>query len=145
MAKLVSLSTDVQTANRIVNDPAVRPGLDLGYDGPLDIGPLVGGANQLYLGEHGGFCAVAGEGNTFSTHVFVLPEGRGKWALEAAREVISDLFDRVGAALIWVKTPVANKGARMFCRLLGFHFQGEMSLRAPNGFHDFAVFSMERR
>lgn len=116
---------DASYANEICNNPAVMPGLSLGVIDVVDLEPLVDNTrNHLLIGEFGGALLVWTAPGVYDVHDFVLPEGRGKWARNAAQDVFAFVFDQLGARLLWTQTPVENRASRMFNRILGFRSEG---------------------
>lgn len=123
---------DAARVNAILNDPAVLPGLGLGFPS-LDIsGLLADSRNLCFLGEYGGAILVAQGADIYEAHDFILPAGRGKWALAACRNILSAAFDLYGARLIYAKTPIEHRACRLFNRMLGFTSGGtEMTVLVP--------------
>lgn len=118
---------DASVANEICNNPTVLPGLSLGAFDSIDLTPLVANErNHLLMGEHGGAILIWTAPGVYDVHDFVLPEGRGKWAREAAQDVFWFVFTEhmLGARLLWTQTPVENRASRMFNRILGFKSEG---------------------
>ena len=122
---LVVRTTDAAVVNAVFNHPAVFPTLSLGVEGPLDMSPLLESPRNLcFMGEHGGAILVWTGPGVYDAHDFILPEGRGRWAKIACRQILDLAFDTYGARMVWAQTPVENRACRMFNRILGFRSQG---------------------
>lgn len=118
-------SYDVARANEICNHPEVLPGLSLGVFEEIDLTPIIENPrNHLILGEHGGAILIWTAPGVYDVHDFVLPEGRGAWAKEAAQDVLAFAFHLLDARLVWTQTPVENRASRIFNRILGFKSEG---------------------
>jgi hypothetical protein len=122
---LLALSADVTCANDICNNPTVFPGLSMGTTEPIDLAPLLeSNRNFLLLGEFGGALLIWTAPGVYDIHDFVLPEGRGKWAREAAQDVFAFAFHVLRARMIFATTPTDNRASRLFNRILGFTSEG---------------------
>jgi hypothetical protein len=116
---------DAARANEVCNNHTVLPGLSLGVFDSIDLTPLVtNDRNHLLMGEFGGALLIWTAPGVYDVHDFVLPEGRGSWARDAAQDVFAFVFDTLGARLLWTQTPVENRASRMFNRILGFKSEG---------------------
>lgn len=127
-------SFDAEEINALVNHPDVLPGVCVGEPAPLDVtGLLANKLNLFLLGAFGG-CAFIWKGpGIFEGHSFFLPDGRGRWALDASRAMLDELFlhTQIGNC-VWGWTPIANRAARAFNRRLGFTSDGILTVpRAP--------------
>lgn len=56
---------------------------------------------------------------TYAMHTMALPSFRGKRVIAAAKALIHEMFTVHGAENLWGHTPIANRAARMFNRLVG--------------------------
>lgn len=118
---------DAAAVNAIANHPDVLPGLAMGGDS-VDVTTLLADRrNVAFLGEHGGALFHRTAPDVYAAHDFFAPEGRGRWALAASREMLRTMFLEYGARLIWAETPVENRACRMFNRWLGFASRGVCS------------------
>ena len=108
---------DPDEINRIINDPAVYPHVSHGAGYPLDVEPLMGDKNIFIMAEGGGFAFIHVEGQVYEGHYYFLPEFRGKYAIDTAKECLNWLAER-GIMLIG-RTPLDNKSARLFNKLIG--------------------------
>jgi hypothetical protein len=121
----LTATRDASAANEICNNPTVLPGLSLGVIDRIDLTPLVTNPrNHLLMGEFGGALLIWVAPGVYDVHDFVLPEGRGSWARDAAQDVFAFVFDVLGARLLFTQTPVENRASRMFNRILGFQSGG---------------------
>lgn len=126
---LLTPTRDVSWANAVCNHPAVLSGLSLGIVDSIDLAPLLAlNRNHLLMGEHGGAVLLWTSPGVYDVHDFVLPEGRGAWARDAAQDVFSYAFDVLAARTIWAQTPAENRASRMFNRILGFKSEGVHSV-----------------
>lgn len=115
---------DASFANRVINDPEVRPFVGPG-DFDADIGPLVDNPeNWLLMGEYGGFLLIRTHAKAHEIHTFILPEGRGKWAREAAQALL-DFARKNGDNMVWTKVPTEQKNVEVFTRRAGLKPTGE--------------------
>lgn len=116
---MLERSYDADRINVIVNDPAVRP-----FVGPLDFGEIdlaeaVARPEHWFLiGEHGGFSLIWSAPNTHEIHTFILPSGRGKWAVKAAESMIAFAREN-GDTMLWTKIPPKWKHVGSYARLMG--------------------------
>jgi hypothetical protein len=131
---LVYPTRDAARANEVVNNHTVLPYLSLGLYESLDVTPLVENPrNHLLMGEFGGCLIIWSAPGVYDCHDFVLPEGRGKWARDAAQDVFDFVFGKLGARMLWTQTPVENRASRMFNRIIGFTSHGVHPVQLPNG------------
>lgn len=112
--------------NEVINHPVVRPDVaDLG-EGTLDISSVVANnSNVLLMGEFGGclcFCVQAG---LYEVHTQVLPEGRGKWALDFVRAGMHWMFTHTDAVEITTRVPRSHRAAKVLTGAAGMTFEFE--------------------
>lgn len=120
----VERTFDAARVNAIANHPDVHPGLSLG-EGALDVSALIGDPHNIfYLGEFGGAALIETAPHEFEAHDFILPEGRGAWALQACKAILSRMFAEHGAKRVYAVTPAEHRACRLFNRLLGFKSKG---------------------
>ena len=82
---MLERSFDTARINEVINHPSVRPYVGPG-DSFADVTPLVEDTDNWFLiGEHGGFGLTQTTPGVHEIHTFILPEGRGAWARDAAR------------------------------------------------------------
>lgn len=124
----------------MVNHSAVRPFVGAPEAGDLDLAPLVADENNLFpFGEHGGFALCWTAPKTREVHTFILPEGRGEWARDAAREGIA-LAAEHGTELLWTQIEPHQRNVVAFAVGMGMRRTGEVL----NTFgHPHLVYSME--
>ena len=80
---------DAKVVNLAANHPDVRPYLGPASLGELDFEEAVSEPHNWFLmGEYGGFALAWSAPTVYEVHVFVLPEGRGKWAAKARQATI---------------------------------------------------------
>jgi hypothetical protein len=103
----------------------VRPFVGDPDSGELDISPLVEDANHLFpFGEHGGFALCWTAPATREVHTFVLPEGRGEWARDAAQEGIA-LAAEHGTRTLWTQIEPHMRNVVAFAVGMGMRRTGE--------------------
>lgn len=124
----------------MVNHPAVRPACGLPELGALDFADLVARPENLFLlGEHGGFMLLWSAPDVREIHVFLLPEGRGKWGFDAQQEVISCASER-GVSVLWARISPDMPHLALFARRGGMKPTGEVIEAFGVAYH---IYSME--
>ena len=117
---------DAELVNLAANHPDVRPFLGPASLGDLDFEESVAeDYNWFLMGEYGGFALAWSAPTVYEVHVFVLPEGRGKWAAQARQEVI-DFAKANGAKMLWARISPAARFVSYFARRGGMQPTGEM-------------------
>lgn len=103
----------------------MRPFVGPAELGDLDVADRVAETANLFLfGEHGGFAAYWTAPWTREVHTFILPSGRGHWALQAAQEAI-ELARQHGTTILWTRIPDYLPNVRAFAKGMGFQPTGE--------------------
>lgn len=96
--------------------------------GDLDFSELLGRPENLFLlGEHGGFMLLWSAPKAREIHVFLLPEGRGKWGFDAQAEVIVCARDH-GCTVLWARLDPTMRALILFSRRGGMKPTGEKAL-----------------
>lgn len=139
MGALLHLSNDAAEINAAVNHPAVRPFVGEPDAGVLDISPLIVPENLFPFGEHGGFALIWTAPATREVHTFILPEGRGRWAVLAAREGIA-IAAAKGTRVLWTKIPPNSENVRSYAARMGMAPTGEVVETLG---HPHAIYAME--
>lgn len=104
--------------NAVINDPSVRPWICGPLEGRIDLEPLLEANKVLALfGIHGGFLFYHLGHGVYDAHSAVLPEGRGRWALKAAKAALDWVFAH-GAEEVMMSVPQGNDAVRGLVRLL---------------------------
>lgn len=136
---------DAVALDRVCNDPSVLPSVAAGLDRIETAALLADKRNVAFLGAHGGALFHRTAPGVYAAHDFFLPEGRGRWALRASREMLARMFGEFRARLIWAETPVENRACCMFNRWLGFKSEGVSRHAAYPGAEpaDYETFVME--
>jgi hypothetical protein len=125
-ALLLSLTRDAQAINAVVNHPGVRPFVGLPEMGELDLTPLVEREEHLFpFGEHGGFMLAWTAPATREVHTFILPEGRGRWACDAAAEMIA-LAGEQGTVTLWTQIAPDQRNVVAYAKRAGMRETGEV-------------------
>lgn len=89
-------------------------------------------AGVTFIVGEGGFVIVRERGNGLAeVDVVIAPAWRGAWAVNAARAVITAIFNSCDVTELVGKTPVENKEAMAFARMIGFkcYADGEWTTR----------------
>lgn len=116
---MIQRATDATFINAVLNHPSVRPHVH-GKPGPLDMTAAIQDPNNLVLtGEHGGMILVQHIPGCWEIHTQVLPEGRGRWALEMAQSCMDWLFSKTNATDIFTRIPAGNIAAEALTRACG--------------------------
>jgi hypothetical protein len=118
-------SFDAERVNELVNHPSIR--LAIGGDGEsyLDLTDAVADeSNYFILGKHGGFSLCWTGPHIFEVHTFILPEGRGAWAREAAQMTMRMMSD-FGAVMLWTRVHPEAVNVRKFTLDAGFTPAGQ--------------------
>lgn len=122
---MIVRATDASLHNYIANHPEVKP--TLGYnEGYTDFTPLLRHPGDYVLLSDGAGAAAIFEWsapNVWQGHSMFLPECRGKEGMASAKAMCRWMFD-YGANMLWGMTPLDNRAAQMFNRLLGFREAG---------------------
>lgn len=111
---------DASAHNRIANHPAVRPSFPW-VEGEVSFDAEVTDTQHycfLLDGEAAAMFEWSAPG-VWQVHSLASPDCRGKHALDAGRRMIGWMRDHEGATMFWGQTPVGNRAARMFNRLIG--------------------------
>lgn len=125
MGALLHLTKDANAVNAVVNHPAIRPFVGEPEAGDLDLSPLMARPENLFpFGAHGGFALIWTAPHAREVHTFILPEGRGKWAREAAREGI-EMARQCGTQMLWTRIPPHAPNVRAYATIMGMAPTGE--------------------
>jgi len=114
--------------NYLVNHPAIRP--TCGGEGYLDCTPSVENTDNIYLnGENGGLAFIWSAPRVYEVHVFLLPEGRGKWGFDfgmAGRDYMAAYAD-----MLWAR--IDRPALRYFTMKAGFKPCGQNTIDIGQG------------
>ena len=125
MGGLLHLTKDADAVNAVVNHPAVRPFIGAPEAGDLDLSAMIEQPENLFpFGEHGGFAFIWTAPHAREVHTFILPEGRGKWARDAAREAIG-IAGQCGTVMLWTRIPPHAPHVRAYAACMGMRATGE--------------------
>ncbi len=116
---MIRRATDATLHNAILNDPAITD-----HFGPADkdLAPLFGEPGAYVMLDNGTDAACVFEWSApriWQSHTYFLPSCRGARGIEAGKGFIRWMFEAEAARILWGQTPVANRRARMFNRLIG--------------------------
>lgn len=118
----IAKRTDILTVNRILNHRDVRPTIGLAQNGAIDVSGTFDGYHVV-LFSRSLFLVEPVDDFTVEAHVAVVPEDRGRCAIEAAMQVVGQLFTQSQIATVLAKTN--SKEASAFARQVGFNCMGE--------------------
>ena len=122
---MIVRATDAILHNYIANHPEVKPTIFYG-EGDIDFSPVFDDPEHHILLHDGEGAASIFEWSApgvWQGHSMFLPESRGRTGVRAGRAMIDWMFDH-GAKMIWGQTPLGNRPARMFNRLIGAKANG---------------------
>jgi hypothetical protein len=121
--------SDAAQFNAVINHPDVHPwvcGPLVGQQ--LDVTPVMSlPGTHILMGEHGGVMYTQHQPGLYEGHTNVLPAGRGRWALEMARQTIHWMFTVTDAVELVTRVPQGNIPALALTRRVG----GELELTQP--------------
>lgn len=113
--------TTATRVNEVVNHEEVYPWVHGTVVGPLDLTPVVQDPRNVVLwGEQGGAVFIGLQPSIYEIHVQVLPNGRGRWALEMTQAVLRWMFTKTDAMEIVTRVPKGNIGAKVLAHKVGF-------------------------
>lgn len=119
---IVERSFDAEYVNAVVNAPEVRP-----FIGPgdyLDLSEAVARPENWFLmGEHGGFALIWSAPGVHEVHTFILREGRGRWARQAASDGVAFAASQ-GDRMLWTKIPDDQPNVALYARAMGMQDTG---------------------
>lgn len=119
---LISRHFDALRLNEVVNHPAIYPWVRGMAEGPLDLSDVVANPNNfLLMGEHGGILFQELAPTLYECHTQVLPEGRGRWAVDMVEEALHWMFTRTLCMEVLTKVPHGNYPARALAKAIGGH------------------------
>lgn len=108
-------SFGVAAINALANDPTIRPFVGGDLNQPLDLAALLDNERNICLmGEHGCFVLNWTSPGSYEVHTMVRPEGRGAWALSAAKLVLDIMGDAYGARQVWTRIKPEYHNVRVF-------------------------------
>jgi hypothetical protein len=119
-------ATDASVHNLIANHPEVKP--TLGYNEDYtDFTALLEHPDDYVMLHDGEGAAAIFEWSApgvWQSHTMFLPHRRGREGLKSARAMMDHMFEN-GARMLWGMTPLDNRAAQMFNRLIGAKPAGE--------------------
>lgn len=120
----IERQTSADFMNKVLNDPIVRPDIADAAEGVIDITPQVANRdNVLLCGDYGGFMYFKLLPGVYEVHSAVVPMGRGRWALKAARASLAMMFTHTDAAEILTRIPGGHLAAQGLATKCGFRHQ----------------------
>lgn len=123
---MIVRATDASFHNYVANHPTVKP--TLGYNEDYtDFTPLFEHP-ELYTLLHDEVGAASifewSAPGVWQAHSLFLPESRGRNGIETGKAMLAWMFEH-GARMVWGQTPIDNRAARMFNRLIGGKSDGK--------------------
>jgi hypothetical protein len=113
-------SFDAADINPVLNDPSVLPSISIPGITSLDIAPLLSNpVNVLLMTEGGGIIFAQQEPGIYEVHTNFLPTHRGRHAIRASLAAYRWMFCRTDCMVLQTKVPAFNKGAELFCKIVG--------------------------
>jgi hypothetical protein len=131
---------DAERLNALVNHPDIRPHVGGDPDFPIDLTGALVGRNVFLLGEYGGFGLTWCAPGVYEVHTFILPQGRGAWALAAVRTGLAIMQAAYSASHIWTRVKPDAKAVRMFTRAAGFAHVGREEFDIGVGPEPFEIY-----
>lgn len=131
---------DADRINYLVNHETIRPtcGGDVGEY--LDFTPLVRDRQNIFLdGEFGGLAFIWSAPRVFEVHVYILPEGRGRWGFDFAMRSRDYMADH--ADMLWAR--VDNPALRYFTMKAGFKPCGQQVIDIGQGPVTYTLYKWE--
>lgn len=111
----------------MINHPEVRPYVGAPDAGPLDFSRSVElPENTFLVGAYGGFVLCGTDPVEREIHVFIEPDGRGKWGFAAVREAF-DYAAKTGTKTLFARVSREMPRLKMFARKAGMRPTGETS------------------
>lgn len=118
---------DASVHNAIANHPSVRPSFpwvegEVSFDEEVRLTD----AYVFLVNEDRDAAAIFewSAPRVYQVHSMSLPSCRGKAVIEVGKRMIAWMQAEMGARMIWGQTPVDNRAARMFNRLMGARSEG---------------------
>lgn len=116
---MIKRSNDVAFLNHLLNHESIKPWVALGVD-RLDATTVIASGAIFLATDLGGFLVVPSGRGMYDVHTQFLPEGRGKHALEAAKEALRYMFVQTDALALSTFVTDGNAAARHFTLLNHF-------------------------
>lgn len=117
---MLTRHTTAERLNEIVNHPEVYPWVKGGNTGPMDLSRFVSDFNNVCLvGDYGSVIFQKHQPGIYEFHTCVLPEGRGAWMVEGAKEAFRWMFTRTDAVELMTKCPDGNIASKAGARAVG--------------------------
>lgn len=129
---------DAERINYLVNHESIRP--YCGGEGYLDLSAAVADTQNIFLdAEHGGLAFIWTAPRIYEVHIFLLPEGRGKWGFTFgmnARNYMAQFAD-----MLWAR--VNTKHLELYTRKAGFVPCGQHTVDIGQGPVTYDLFKWE--
>ena len=116
---MIKRTFDADRVNEIVNAPTIRPYIGGDPEAWIDLSAAVADDQNFFLmGDQGGFSCVWTAPETFEVHTFILPDGRGQWAIDAVKNALGIMKEH--AAVLWTRVHPDARHTRIFTLKAGF-------------------------
>lgn len=141
----VRRSFDASEINPILNDPSVFPFISFPGDETYDATALVSDPrNVLMMANGGGILFCQQEPGIYEVHTNFLEGHRGRNAVKASLAAYRYMFTHSDCMTLLTRVPVFNKGADLFCRLVGARLEFERAKAWPtkDGLVDLRFYAM---
>jgi hypothetical protein len=113
--RIVRRETNPERINRIIDHPEVHrwvKGVDAGrLDNALAADALI-----ALFGKFGGFLFWRVSPTLYEAQAAILPDGRGRWALRAAKQALRYIFEQEGGLEVMAAAPKGDATGRAFIR-----------------------------
>lgn len=123
---MIERSFDAERINGLVNHPDIRPFLGGDVTQGIDLTGAIVDRNVFLLGQYGGFGVTWCAPRIYEVHTFILPAGRGLWALKAARALLAKMRDEFNAERVWTRVDETQANVRAFTLAAGLQPVGSM-------------------
>lgn len=138
---------DAEIMNSLANDPSILPWITIPGNGRFDMTEMLADRRNyaLFAGLGAFFLHNVAPGE-HEVHSMFLPEARGEYALNAAREGIDYMFRETDCHTIWGRCPKGNLAVLAFARALKLEYvrTDKNAWPSANGMVDQKWFRMTR-
>ena len=137
---MIGRSFDAAFFNAVANHPDVRPFIGGKLNETLDVTPILADhGNYALAGQHGGFVYTWCAPGVYEVHTLILPIGRGKWALDAARMSLAMMAGN-GAETVWTRVREDMRAVRAFTIAAGMRPRGLKQFDLGGGAGVYAIY-----
>lgn len=126
---------DAETINGFANDPDIVMGLGA----VVDFSHAMRETAVFLFGEHGGYIFEWSSPDVYEVHAMIAKDGRGQWALKAARQALLYIAS-MGSRGVWARIDPARPGIAWMARRCGFSFVESKVLYAGDTPQEYLIF-----